>query len=291
MTTRSAYVGPITAQSSEINFVQQNQTIAETADTTADDIDLQFSLSQVIGEDITVTVSASDYTRLDESAPVDIIIPASSTSPYTASAAFNVADDALQNGDETITFTITAVSNASSTTTIGATDTDTVVVEDDDGFSPVLQDFDSTNSWTFTNSPATYNVSDDVWSNVSSLSTISTLNGNFWGMRDLDNPNGGGSQRHDLTFATIDTSSATGVVFSYDYESSGLNVAADRHGYELFYDGVSQGEVDICAGCNTAQDGTISVNIPDAVNSVYVIIYGQFDGGTDIVGVDNVRLQ
>ncbi|MGB3592332.1 MAG: hypothetical protein WBA16_11670 [Nonlabens sp.] len=132
VTVRSAYVGPVAAGNTTINFVQQNQTIAETADGTADNIDLQFSLSQVVAEDITVTVAANDYTRLDESAPVDIVIPASSSSPYTASAAFNVTDDALQNGDEVITFTITAVTNNSNSTTIGATDTDTVTVTDDD---------------------------------------------------------------------------------------------------------------------------------------------------------------
>ena len=71
-----------------------------------------------------------------------------------------------------------------------------------------FQDFESgTDDWSYTVSPATYNISSDVWAIVTSLG--GSVNGpqneaNFWGMRDLENGNGGTADEHTLTFSNVD---------------------------------------------------------------------------------------
>jgi hypothetical protein len=61
------------------------------------------------------------------------------------------------------------------------------------------QDFsgDFSSGWAFTPDPATYNTGSDIWDTVSALSSINPVVGTyFWGMQDLDNPNGGGAFWH-----------------------------------------------------------------------------------------------
>lgn len=152
-----------------------------------------------------------------------------------------------------------------------------------------FQNFDDKTDWSYTIDPATYNTNNDVWAIVTSLSSIS-MDDNFWGMRDLDNNNGGSSNTHTLTFSDVDISGKTGVVFSFDYKSLNMNATGDRYGYELFYDGTSQGEVEICNGCDSTQDSSVSINVPDTVDTFSVVIFGQFDGGSDVVGIDNIQL-
>ena len=65
---------------------------------------------------------------------------------------------------------------------------------------------------------------------------------NFWGIRDLDNPNGGGNFYHTLTFNPIDVSTYSNVVISFDYEAYGFEIGSDYMRYEVFEDGVGQGQ-------------------------------------------------
>ena len=70
-----------------------------------------------------------------------------------------------------------------------------------------FQDFESgSDDWSYSESPATYNQSSDVWALVSSVGNIpSAQNGSsFWGMRDLENNNGGTADDHTLTFSNVD---------------------------------------------------------------------------------------
>ncbi|MGJ8685048.1 MAG: hypothetical protein ACSHWW_10520 [Nonlabens sp.] len=129
----------------EVNFNQQSQVITENA--ANDDVQLSFSLSNTSYSSITLTITANDYSRLDETTSATVIIPANATSPYTTTVApFNVNDNAAIDGTANITFTITAISGGTGTTTIGVTNTDTLQINDDDGV-PVLlaiQDFEVT---------------------------------------------------------------------------------------------------------------------------------------------------
>lgn len=285
---RSAYSSQVTFLPTIVEFDPQLTTIAENA--TPDDIDLVFEFPNVSTNAVQVTVSSNDYSRLVETGPVTITIPANQTSPFTTTV-FNIQDNLIVDGTANLTFTITNVTGGLGTNSIGTDDTDLWDITDDDGvFNDVFQDFDLNTSWNYTLNPVTYNVSNDVWAVTNTLTSITTLSGNFFGMRDLNNPNGGGGFTHTMTFDTIDVSSATNPIFSFNYESQNMNVSLDRYGYELFYDGVSQGAVNICAGCNSDLDGSIIINIPNTVTNFYVIIYGSFDGASDIAAFDNFSI-
>ncbi|WP_405377908.1 hypothetical protein [Nonlabens sp. Asnod3-A02] len=221
--------------------------------------------------------------------PITLIFPAGSSSSQQVD--FFITNDLLSEGDETVILDLQNISGGISAE-IGTNASTTFTIIDDEIplFVEMNQDFDSNVNWGYTVSPTAYHVGEDVWDIVNSMTSISTLNNNFWGMRDLDNTNGGGSFLHTLTFADVDVSGAINPIFSFDYESQDLNAGADRYGYELFYDGVSQGEINICAGCDTDLQGTITVNIPATVTTFSVVMYGRFNGGSDLAAFDNFRL-
>ncbi len=219
--------------------------------------------------------------------PFTVTFPAGVTSQTIDLYAF----DDVNTANETLILNLQNVSGGF-LAQLGTNITNTVTINDDDAplFTEMQQDFDSNTNWSFVSNPTPYNLSNDVWAVTSSLTSITTLTNNFWGMRDLNNGNGGGNFLHTLTFADVDLSSANNVTFSFDYESQDLNANGDRYGYELIYDGVSQGQVDLCNGCNANIQGTISLSIPNTVSTFSVIMYGRFDGGSDIAAWDNFRL-
>ncbi|PQJ32498.1 hypothetical protein BST92_11410 [Nonlabens arenilitoris] len=221
--------------------------------------------------------------------PITVTFPANTSASQQID--FFITNDLISEGDETIVLDLQNVSGGISTI-IGANASTTFNIVDDEVplFTEMNQDFDSSVNWNYTLSPSAYNVSDDVWNIVNSMTSISTLNGNFWGMRDLNNSNGGGNFLHTLTFDDVDISGGTNVIFTFDYESQDLNAASDRYGYELYYDGVGQGQQNICAGCDTDLNGTITINIPNTVTTFGVVMYGRFDGGSDLAAFDNFRL-
>jgi len=157
-------------------------------------------------------------------------------------------------------------------------------------FSEVGQDFDAITSWTYSFSPATYNVSGDVWALVNSLGGLSTMTNNFWGCKDLDNTNGGGSFYHQIIFDNVDVSAAANPKIAFDYEVFEFE-AADAVRYEVFYDDVSFGTTFILntttAGSPT---GTEVINIPGGVTNARITIEVKQDGGADYVGFDNFRV-
>lgn len=144
--------------------------------------------------------------------------------------------------------------------------------------------------WGYARSPVSFNVVDAVWAATNSLSTLTPTHGaRFWGMQDLDCPsNSNSSGNAYLTFNTVDISSATSVFISFDYEVIGWDTDDDLW-YEIVTNGVSLGEVQIVDGySNKDQSGTVSVNIPDVVDSVVLKIHARQDGGTDYGMIDNV---
>ncbi len=158
------------------------------------------------------------------------------------------------------------------------------------------------NEWAYTVNPATYNNEatgdvqevngdQDVWAIIKEFTgDIDTPSEGtfFWGMQDLDNSNGGGSSDHTLAFATVDTSTLTDVQVTFDHFSIGFD-STDTLRYQLFFDTVGQGEVALAKDTGGAWL-TTSVNVPDTVNQVSLILYAFQNGGTDYAGWDNVRL-
>jgi len=157
-------------------------------------------------------------------------------------------------------------------------------------FSEVGQDFDTINSWSYSVNPVTYNVSNDVWAIVNSLEGLVTMSNNFWGCRDLDNNNGGGSFYHQIIFDNVDVSSAVNPKIAFDYEAFGFE-AADAIRYEVFYDDVSFGTTfilnTVTAGSPT---GTEVINVPGGVVNARITIEVKQDGEPDYVGFDNFRV-
>uniref|UniRef100_UPI0030C7D6D6 hypothetical protein n=2 Tax=Nonlabens TaxID=363408 RepID=UPI0030C7D6D6 len=139
----SSYSSQIEYAPTIVEFDPQLSTISEGA--VPDDINLVFEYPYTSTTAVDVTISSDDYSRLQETGPVTITIPANQTSPYTTTV-FNVQDNLLLDGTANLTFTITNVTGGLGTNSIGTDDTDLWDVYDDDGV-PVLlgiQDFETT---------------------------------------------------------------------------------------------------------------------------------------------------
>ena len=132
----------------------------------------------------------------------------------------------------------------------------------------------------------------DRWDYSTSLNSITPNEGaQFWGIQDL-NGTCGGATFETITLPNIDVSSYNNVVFSFTYNVIGYDNGDDMK-YELFYDNVSQGEVVFVNGASnfTSNDwDTISVNIPNTVTNVKVVLSVKQNGGSDYGGLDNVTL-
>jgi len=159
-----------------------------------------------------------------------------------------------------------------------------------DTFATVKQDFDGNTEWAYTNTPAFYNVGEDVWDIVDNLIHIENFGGNFLGCRDLDNPNGGGDIFHSLAFENVDITGQNNMHVAFDYDIYQFDNGDDVK-YEIFYDDVSQGEILLLDGTGDISiSGTIVLNIPDSVNAVRLTLSIIQNGGTDQAGFDNFRV-
>lgn len=153
------------------------------------------------------------------------------------------------------------------------------------------QGFEGT-GWSFTENPTTYSISDDIWAQEASgkEGLTATEGSNFWFMQDLDNGNGGGNFKHELTFFSQNISGFSNVSISFDYEVFEWDNGDDLF-YEVFEDGVSQGEVKFVDGASDfSTSGTETINISASANSCYIILKAEQDGGGDYGFFDNVRL-
>jgi|TARA_R100000479_G_scaffold33554_2_gene13826 hypothetical protein len=158
------------------------------------------------------------------------------------------------------------------------------------------QDFDGNLSWNYTLNPVAYNSGDDIWDVVNSLgsgtSAIDLVSGNFLGCRDLDNPNGGGNFFHEIIFENVDVSSLTNPRIAFDYDVYQFD-STDDVTYEVFYDDIPQGVVDLVIGTNgggTTLQGTEIINIPPSATNVRITVSITQNGDDDFAGFDNFRV-
>lgn len=155
------------------------------------------------------------------------------------------------------------------------------------------QDFDLNTNWLFTSSVSFFQNGVDGYYDVSDGTAFPSLilNNDFLGVRDLDDEGDNGTTGEAVvSFSQVDVSDVSSAVFSFEYDSHEFNNVSDYFKYELFYDGISQGQVVLCEGCNNDTDGTVSVNIPDSVTNFYVAIIIQCNGANDYVGFDNFKI-
>ena len=149
----------------------------------------------------------------------------------------------------------------------------------------------SGDSWQidFSTPPCTSGI--DSWNYHSSLSNIIPSDGDrFWGVADL-NGDCGGSEFESINFSDIDISIYQNVELSFDFNAIELDNGDDIK-YELFLDGISQGEVLLYEGNNDSSTMgwvTESVLIPNSANQIsFKILIKQ--NGTDYIGIDNINL-
>jgi len=157
------------------------------------------------------------------------------------------------------------------------------------------QSFEGAGTWNFTPTPATYNTNGDVWAITNDVININTASDGtmFWGMRDLNNSNGGGNFDHDLTFDNITVTGETAMLLSFDWNVHQLNTSSDDLRYEVIINGTGQGEVQIANGNPDLIDtgwNTENVPIPDGTTTVGLRLIANIDGGSDAAGYDNISL-
>ena len=151
---------------------------------------------------------------------------------------------------------------------------------------------DTWTSLTFSTPPCTNG--NDIWDYTTGFSVLSPNEGTrFWGIRDL-NGSCGGNGFESITFPNVNITSNTGVIFAFDYYAIGMDNNDDLK-YELFYDNVSQGEVVVVDGVSGGSDNTNgwiteTVNVPESVSNVSVILSARSNQNNDRAGFDNVRL-
>ncbi len=152
------------------------------------------------------------------------------------------------------------------------------------------QDFDLSQTWTYTATPSFYNVGNDIWDVVNALLDITGFTGNFLGCRDLDNPNGGGSFNHEIAFNNFDVSSYSSVQVTFDYDIFEYDNGDDVF-YELFLDNVSQGIVQLINGSgNYSESGTVVLDIPGGTTNVKLTVSITQNGNDDKAGFDNFKI-
>lgn len=159
------------------------------------------------------------------------------------------------------------------------------------------QDFEgaASDDFAFGTDPDPYTVGDDVWDVVTSFPgiTAAASGTNFWGMRDLENNNGGGAMRHILDFDAGTVCALTGAAFVFEYNVFEFD-GGDDLGYTLFVDGFEVADVTIVDGSGNFSTGgwvTETVSIPASATTARLEIWAEQNGAGDYAGVDNVRLQ
>lgn len=158
-----------------------------------------------------------------------------------------------------------------------------------------VQSFDAeiTDNWAYVNTPDAYNDGGfDVWDATTSLAEITPIDGTqLWGMRDLDNPNGGGAFDHTIDFETVDISSYLVNILSFKYYSVGFE-DSDVLGYILETDNGSEWNTDNVVELerNTNAWTTVTVTIPEGSQYVRLRLFGNQNGGSDYAAFDEVSL-
>lgn len=148
-------------------------------------------------------------------------------------------------------------------------------------------------NWSFTNNPAVYNISGDVWDIVTSVGgTVSgpSQGTSFWGMRDLENPNGGGAFPHQLDFAPVDVSGYSNVEVTFDYITEGYDSSDSLVYYVEFDNGSTWTSSSITLNPSTQAWTPVVITVPGGSNFVRVRIEGVQNGGSDYAGVDNFKV-
>jgi|GEM_PF-828293 len=160
-----------------------------------------------------------------------------------------------------------------------------------------VQDFDRTQpEWLYDTSVPPFGSGWDTnfFGEINSADATPLASGSFvnniFGENDLNSPNGT-TDFASLDFVPVDITGYTDVELSFDWEVSGYNVSGDRIEYEVFFDGVSQGRVLLYEGGVTTPDlNTETIPVDPGTNEVSFQYFIQNDGQDGYSGLDNVKL-
>ena len=108
---------------------------------------------------------------------------------------------------------------------------------------------------------------------------------NILGSNDLNDEGSGTAGLATTTFSTVDIAAYTNVELSFDWDINGYG-NNDTAQYEVFYDGLGQGIVDIING-GTDDEGSINIIIPDNVNTISLQLSIGNNGEAAFTGFDN----
>ena len=154
---------------------------------------------------------------------------------------------------------------------------------------------DATDTWNYTAEPANYNVpaEDDIWDDTTVVSVMEPFAGSqFWFMRDLDNPSGGGAFFHTLTFETVDISGANAGLVSFGWNSFEYE-ANDSIGYLIAFDNGTDWDMAnyVDLNRNTGSWQFVQVPIPPGSQYVRLRLMAKQNGNGDYAGFDEVLIE
>ncbi len=243
-----------------------------------------------------IALTMGDSTQIGDYTTQTITFPANSMDNECLTV--TIADNNYCQDKQNFTFTIQNIQGGIAATT-GTNTTMNLTVEDDEleMIDFVTQGFEGTaeDNWAVTPTPNPYNTDGDIWGLVTNLDTINPFAGNlFWGMQDLNNLNGGGAFDHILDFATVDLMSVENAVISFDYNVADFDMG-DNFKYEIYLDGVGQGEILLIEGndltpVSTNGWTTETIQIPIGTMNVALQIR-VLQNGADQAAVDNVAVK
>ena len=145
-------------------------------------------------------------------------------------------------------------------------------------------------NWNYTVNPATYNMSGDVWDVVTSLSSINPSAGiNFWGMQDLNNPNGGGNFGHTMDFDAVSLVGVSNAKLKFDYYTIGFD-STDSLAYSVEFNNGTTWSPLTELNKDTQAWTTIEIVVPGGSTHVRLRLYGKQNGGSDFAAFDNIRI-
>ncbi|MFT6000242.1 MAG: hypothetical protein ACI81P_002703 [Neolewinella sp.] len=127
--------------------------------------------------------------------------------------------------------------------------------------------------------------------------TLATITGDFLFVNDLNDVNeadmeGNGTEgTATVSFGPVSVSGQTNVLFSFDYDVVGFE-SSDQARYELFIDGVGQGEVDLLNGATQPRtfSGREDVVVPDGSGSITLELRIRQNGESDQAAFDNFEV-
>ncbi len=111
----------------------------------------------------------------------------------------------------------------------------------------------------------------------------------FWGIQDLYSPQGTSSWGM-LSFENIPINNYNSVVLTFDFECKGFDTNDDMK-YQIIFDGIPQEEVVFVDGyANLDTSGTVTISIPNEVESFSFALYAKQNGSIDYGAWDNIKL-